>query len=103
MQVSLGQMQVDRGVLKVGVAEEHLYGPEVGAVLKQMSRPAVAKSVGRYRLPNPGAAGRPLNGKIDGLCGNRLFIFADVDPARKQPGLWLAPAAPGSQSFQQLR
>jgi hypothetical protein len=63
----------------------------------------VAKGVGRYRLLKPGAAGGLLNGEIDGLCVDRLFGFAFVDPAREQIRGWFSSAPPGPERFQQLR
>src|SRR5580704_9486062 len=100
--MSLRQVQVNRRVLKMGMAKKHLYGAQIGAVLQQVGRPAVAQRMRRYGFLKPGASGGLPDCKIDSLSSNRLFLFALVDMARKQPGLWFTPAPPGSQCFQQL-
>jgi hypothetical protein len=71
LQVAPRQVQIDRRVREVGVAEEHLDGAEVRARLQQMRRVRMSQRVRRDGLVDLGARRGQPHGVPNRLCRNR--------------------------------
>ena len=82
-------MEVSSGGVEAAMAEQDLDGPQVGAVLQQVGREAVAERVHGDVLVQPRGAARRLAGFIHRLVGERLT----GDISREEPGAGLVDLA----------
>jgi len=57
-----GQMQVNRGVSELGMAEKNLDGAQVGTGFQHMSRETMPQAVRRYVLGDAGTLGGLAHG-----------------------------------------
>ena len=76
-QVLGGDVGVDRGRLEARVAEERLDVADVGAILQEVSRAAVAQRVGRHPQLDSRGLGVRADEVLDALC-------REPRPARRQ-------------------
>ena len=68
LQMPARQVQVDRGVLQVAMAEQQLNGAQIGAGFEQVSGEAVAQGVGVDVLAEAGALARPADRRARQPC-----------------------------------
>ena len=83
-------VQVTKGCLDTGVAEEDLDAAQVDAHLEEVRGEAVAQLVGSDPLADAGGPGGLLEGVGDGVAGDRTFRIC----AREQPLNRMAQRAP---------
>src|SRR5450631_1768765 len=98
-----GEVQIDAGVIDRSMAEQYLDGAQVCTCFMQVSRVAVAQSVRRNVLLDPGSSRCPLAGKPDRLVTDRHIGSPAIDHTRKEEGLRLHPSPVTAQLFQQRR
>src|ERR1700691_1243574 len=53
LQSLLDHVRVDLRGRDIGMAQHHLYGPQIGPTIEQMSRKTMAQHMGRQSLPQP--------------------------------------------------
>ena len=103
LQVAPGQVEIDRRVREVGVAEQQLDGAEVRARFQQMRRVAVAQGVRRDGLVDLGALGRESHGFPDRLGRDRFVGAPAILRAGKEIRLGPHPAVVLPQRREQRR
>ena len=91
-----GEMQIDGCVIKRGMAEQYLNGPEIRAGFEQMRGIAMAQGVRRNVLLDAGSASRTPAGKPDHLVGDRHVGTPAIDQSREQIGFRLHPSPVGA-------
>ena len=105
VEMTPGQMQIDRSLFQVTMTQQHLDGSQISASLEQMRREAVTQGMGMDVLMcQAGALGGVLASIPQDLgCDGTTARVPSV--SRKQPVLRFAPqAAPVvAQCFEQLR
>jgi len=98
-----GQVQVYGGVSKLGVAEKHLDGAQVGASFQHVRREAVSQRMRRYVLGDAGTLGGLVHSLPDDLLCNRHIGSPALNRPGEKIGLGLHPAPVLAQGLQQLR
>src|SRR5437660_4854982 len=105
VEMSPGEMQIDRRLLQVAMPEQHLSGAQVGTGFEQMRGKAVAQRVG-MNVPvfKPSALCGVPTGSPQDLGGDRITCGMP-SVAGKQPVRWLVPepAPIDTQRIEQLR
>src|ERR1017187_2799714 len=97
------QVQVDCGVLKLGMSEKYLDGAQIGPCFEHMRGETVPERVRRYVLLNTGLLGCVGDSIPDDLLRDGHICPPVLHCAWKQKGLWLHPAPILAQGLQQLR
>ena len=102
--MALGEMQIDRGLFQIAVAQQQLDGAQVGAGFEQVSGESMTQSVGMDALVlKTGAFGGLLTGGPEDLGGNRI-VCRMPSVAGEQPvgGFAFQPAPVDAQRIEQL-
>src|SRR5215472_2971237 len=91
VEMTPGQMQVDRGLFQVTMTQQQLYGSQVGASLEQMCREAATQGMGMdVFVLQPGALCSALASRPKNLRGDRV-VCRVPSVSGKQPGRRFAP------------
>src|SRR6202011_6415693 len=91
LQMASGQVKVDGGVSKLGMAEKNLDGAQVGASFQHVRCEAVSQRMRRYVLGDAGTLGGLVHGLPDDLLRYGHVCAPVFNSARKQKGLRLHP------------
>ena len=75
-QAFVGDVSVNLSGADVGVTEQHLHHPQIGAVVHQMSSESMAQAV-RAEVGDAGGLGVLLHNHPGQLAADALFFLAD--------------------------
>src|SRR5690606_1446989 len=93
LQPCTGDVGIDLGGREVAVAQQHLHGAQIGAVVEQMRGERMAQRMRRYRRTDTGYRGVQLDAVPERLAGHlRATLAGKYDIARlvaqqQAPGL----------------
>ena len=91
--MALGKVQVDDGVLDIGVPQQQLNGTQIGAGLQQMCGIGVAEAVRADSFLNARSLNRPMSGmphcfrgerSVAALAGKQIVSGLDASPVLAQ-------------------
>src|SRR6266571_832776 len=91
MQMSVGEVQINRCCFQIGMPQQELNLTKIFSRFQKVSRPAMSKAVRRYRFGDTSAFGSISNDEVDGFRAQGLVGTPVVIHPWEEIGFRLQP------------